>query len=112
MSNPRAIHPATPVRSKRLLWRWFAAGFVIAFVGLAVVYPMDFYDGRAVYKTVLWRYYLLEIQQYSRSSGSLGLTSGNFAAALTVLAEHLLLSAAAGAFVLGIGWLLRPRRAG
>jgi hypothetical protein len=101
----------TPVSTgQRRLWLWFLVGFVVTFLGMCVVWPMYFYDGRAVYKTALWHYYLLEAQLALTSSGALGPTSGNLAAALTTAAEHIAFSAFIGAIAMAVVWLLRKRR--
>ena len=83
----------------------------LVLIGLAVVYPMHFYDGRAVYITRLWHYYFLEIRQAWNSSGNLGPTSGNAGAALETAAVHIALAVLGGTTVMAFGWLL-GRRAG
>jgi hypothetical protein len=103
-----SVQPPSPTRGRRL-WKWFVAGFLLAFLGLAIVYPVTFYDGRAMYEVRLWRYYLLELQQQSRSGGTLGPTSGGLGAMLTVLAQHVLVAAVIGALAALVGRLSRPR---
>jgi hypothetical protein len=88
---------------------WFTAGFGVAFLGMALAYPVSFYDGRAVYEVALWRYYVLEVQQHARSGGTLGPTTGGLGAALTVLAQHVLVSAVIGALAALAVRLLRRR---
>jgi hypothetical protein len=107
--SPDSVEPPRLTRGGRL-WKWFVAGFLVALLGLAVLYPASFYDGRAVYEVALWRYYVLEVQQQSRSDGTLGPTSGGAAGLLTVFAQHVLVSAAIGALAAVAGRLLRPRR--
>src|SRR5262249_23632864 len=92
---------------KGRIWLWFAAGFATAFLGLGVLCPVYFYDGGAVVLTRLWHYYLLNIQQVMNSTGNLGPTSGNAAAALTTAAMHLGLCAAAGAIMMAFGWIFQ-----
>src|SRR5437867_3457844 len=89
---------------RRRLWRWFLTGFLIVFLALAIVYPMDFYDGRSVRLTRLWQYYLLETRLAVNSSGYLGPTSRNLTAALTTAVMHLIVSGVAGTVAMGIGW--------
>jgi hypothetical protein len=111
MSNvtPPVIDANQPPPKRTRLWLWFAAGFLVVFFGLAAAYPMHFYDGRSVRQTVLGHYYLLELQQEMNSTGNLGPTSGNLAAALTTALMHLVLSGAAGAIVMGIRWVSQKR---
>jgi len=94
---------------KRRLWLWFAIGFVIVFLVMALVWPMHFYDGRSVRQTWLWQYYLLEIQLALNSSGNLGPTSGNASAALGVVATHIVIAVVGGLVSAGIGWATRKK---
>ena len=101
-------HPpgALPTPSPRpRLWLWFAAGFFLVLIGMSFL-PMDFYDGRALYRTTAWHYYLLEIQRAWNSTGHLGPTSGSSAHAASIAFQHLLFSAIGGAISMGIGWLI------
>jgi hypothetical protein len=68
---------------------------------------MDFYDGRAVYRTFVWHYYLLEIQRAWNSSGNLGPTTGSSAHAVSIALQHVLFSAVGGAVMIAIGWIIR-----
>jgi hypothetical protein len=86
-------------------------GFLVAFIGVLLMYPMYFYDGRGAREAVLWRYYLLEVQQDTRSSGDLGPTSGSGAAMVVVLAEHVLFSAVIGALAMAAGAFFRRKQA-
>ena len=90
-------------RPSRRLWRWFGAGFLVAFLALAALYPTYFYDGRSVRQTRLWQYYLLGVQRSANSTGHLGPTSGNTSAAFTVAGMHIAAASAAGAIASGIG---------
>ena len=74
------------------LWLWSGPGFLIAFLGLAVVYPVYFCNGNSLRQTVLWKYYVLEIQLAMETSGMLGPTSGNAAAALMAAGMHVAIS--------------------
>jgi hypothetical protein len=111
LTPPVTDRTRRPPRRRRLA-RWFWAGFLVAFLGLAIVYPMRFYDGGAVRQTTLWQYYLLEIQLQARSTGNLGPTSGNATAALTTAVMHVLVSAAVGALVMGFAWVCEKRSKG
>jgi hypothetical protein len=96
-------------KKRRRLWLWFIVGFVVVFVGMALVWPMHFYDGRSVRQASLWQYYLLEIQLELHSSDAIGPTSGNAAAALGVATTHFVISAVAGVVTTGIGWATQKR---
>ena len=105
MDRSAAESPVAPAPRTRL-WRWFVVGFLLVLLGIACL-PMEFYDGRAVYQTFVWRYYLFEIQLARNSSGFLGPTTGNAAGAVTFALGHVLCSLAGGAILMGIGWLVR-----
>ena len=98
------VLPATGRRSA--LWLWFVAGFLLVLVGMSFL-PMGYYDGRAVYQTSLWRYYLLELRLAWNSTGALGPTSGSSAHALSMAFQHLLFSVVGGIVMAGIGWVAR-----
>src|SRR6266446_6211756 len=104
MSNITSSGGTEPLPKRRRLWLWFFVVFLVVFLGLALVYPMSFYNGRSVRDTVLWKYYILEVQQEVNASGNLGPTSDNGAAALTTAGMHVVLSALAGAVGMGIAW--------
>jgi hypothetical protein len=65
---------------------------------------MNFYDGRSLRQAWLWQYYLQELRLALNSSGNLGPTSGNAAAALGVAATHVVIAAVGGLVGVGIGW--------
>ena len=96
-------------RQRRRLWLWFSTGFIVVFLALAIAYPMHFYDGGSVRQTRLWQYYLLEIQLAMNSSGNLGPTSDNLAAALITAMMHVVVSSVVGTVMLGIGWMSQLR---
>lgn len=107
--NPPATATSPPSPKRRRLWLWFLVGFVVVFLALAMLYPMYSFDGRAVHRTTLWRYYLLEMQQAWNSTGAIGPTSGNSAAGLTTFVIHVLISAVAGTGAMAVGWILQRR---
>jgi hypothetical protein len=111
-NNPRPVRDADQRPPKRRrLWLWFGITFLIVFFALAF-YPMAFNDGRVVRQTMLWHYYLLEMQLVLNSSGNIGPTSGNAAVARQRAVAHLAISGVsgvAGAIMMGIGWLTRKR---
>ena len=109
-TSTQSTVPAAPARRRRI-WRWFAAGFLGAFVGMLIFYPMLFYNGRVLYETVLWRYYVLEFKQQMQSSGALGPTSGGMTALATVAVEHLVAAAVAGILLAVVGRWWPSRRA-
>ncbi len=93
----------------RLLW--FVVGSVAVFVAMALILKHEFYNGQAVFVVPLWQYYLMEIRLAWQSSGNLGPTSGNAAAAITLAFEHVLLSLAGGLLLMGMAWTIgRLRR--
>jgi len=100
-----------PVR-RRGLWLWFAAGFLIVFVGMLLtvriysVHP----SGEYVVACRLWRYYVIEMQRAVHSSRFLGPTTRSSSAALTTAFQHVLFSALGGAVTLGIGWVVGRRQ--
>jgi hypothetical protein len=98
-----------PAKKGPRLWLWFVLGFLIVFVGLALLWPMHFNDGRSLRQTWLWQYYMLAIELERNSSGNLGPTSGNAAAAMRVFGMHLVLSAGGGIVNAAIGWAIRKR---
>jgi hypothetical protein len=87
-------------------WLWFVAGFLIVLIGMSFL-SRDFYDGRAVHRTFVWRYYILEVQRAWNSTGNLGPTSGSSAHAVKIALQHVLFSAVGGAIMVFIGWIIR-----
>jgi hypothetical protein len=91
------------------VWLWFAAGFIVVFVGMALgitMYPM-LPSGRGVVACPLWRYYLIEAGRALNSSGALGPASGSSSAAIVTALLHVSCSALGGAAAAGIGWAVR-----
>jgi hypothetical protein len=96
------------LKRKRRLWAWFAAGFLLVFIGMSLtvtMYSMHS-SGQYVVGYKLWQYYLVEIQRALQPTQALGPTTGSTAAAVTTLVQHLLCSAVGGAVMLGIGWVV------
>ena len=108
-ATPPASETSQPPSRRRRLWLWFFAGFLAAFLGLLLAYPMPFFDGGSVRQTTLWQYYLLEIQLELNASGNLGPTSGDWAAMLTTAITHVMISIVAGGAALAIGWASQER---
>jgi len=100
----------TPNTPPRRLRRWFIAGFVIVFVGMLFFVNQNFYTGHAVFQCKLWRYYLLEIERASMSSGSLGPTSGSGTQALVFFVTHLVASGIGGLITMGLGAISQRSR--
>jgi hypothetical protein len=99
--------PTSDAGRRRILWLWFVAGFLLAFVALVLWYPMLVYDGHAVYRGSLWQYY----RQAMRSSGNLGPASGNTGSALVTAIAHVTASTVAGTLSARLGRALAsPRR--
>ncbi len=99
----------TLLTGTRGLWRWPVAGFVIVFVGMALVvtmYPM-LPSGQAVIACPLWQYYLVEARRALTPAGGLGPASGSGSSAIVTALEHFVCSLIGGAVALGIGWSVR-----
>ncbi len=105
--NTEAVLPNAPNPRRRAPLPWFVLGFAVTWILMAILWPMEFYDGKALWNTRLWQYYLLEIHLEMKSSGYLGPTSGNTAAALNVALTHTAISAVAGAACSGLVWARR-----
>lgn len=93
---------------------WFPAGFLIIFVGMAIMVRMFAMspDGRSLIMCRLWQYYLISIRTAVNANGAIGPTSGAGRAALVILIQHLLCAVAGGVVAMGVGWgvrRLRPR---
>ena len=101
---PAGALPASGPKSR--LWLWFVAGSLLVLIGMMFM-SMGFYDGRTVYRTSVWHYYLLEIQRAWNSTGTLGPTSGSSAHAASIAFQHVLFSAIGGAVMMSVGWLVR-----
>jgi hypothetical protein len=97
---------------KRHLWFWFSAGFLLVFVALSLAVPMFSMhpSGEAVVRTRLWQYYAIEIPRALRPWSPLGPATGSSSAVVITALWHLLLSAAGGAAMLGIRWLIGKLR--
>jgi hypothetical protein len=89
-------------KRRRGFWRCFLIAFLLVFLWTGLFWTRYFFNGSTVYKTNLLNYYRLEMRQTLTSSGALGPTSGNFAAMLKILSEHILLSALAGVVIGGM----------
>jgi hypothetical protein len=93
-------------RRKGRLWIWFVVGFILVLVCTSVtvtMYPLR-PSGDALVACKLWKYYLIEIQRL-RSGSAVGPASGSSSAAAMTALQHLLISAAGGVGMLGIGWV-------
>jgi hypothetical protein len=60
--EPQSGEDAHARPKRRRLWRRFVVGFLVVFVGMSL-FPILFYDGRTARQTMVWHYYVLEIQQ-------------------------------------------------
>jgi Zn-dependent protease len=93
-------------------WFWFTLGFSLAFLVVALVWPMPFFDGQIVRRTMLWQYYMLEIQSALKSSGNLGPKTGNAFLAMGALAIHTAVAAAVGVVSALLGRAMRRKVSG
>jgi hypothetical protein len=98
---------------RRSLWPWFAAGFLLVFVGMTLVVNMYWMDpsGEFIARGKLWEYYLAEIRRATNSPRTLGPATGSTEAAVSTAFQHVLTSAVGGAILLGIGWGVRKIKA-
>ena len=107
--NAKPERPAARIAEprRRRLWLWFLAGFVIVFVGAALIVTMYSMHprGHAVIECKLWKYYVIEIPRFV-SPGKLGPATDSSSAVAIVALEHLLVSALGGAVMLGVGWVV------
>ena len=71
---------------------------------MLIFWPISFYNGRGVYDTVLWRYYVLEFKRQMQSSDALGPTYGTTALVI-VAVQHLTAAAVAGVLLVVVGRL-------
>jgi hypothetical protein len=93
------------------LWRWFALGFVLVFVGMALgvtTYTM-LPSGDGVLRCRLWQYYIIEFRR-AAGPNHLGPASGSTPAAIETAVFHVLFSALGGLVLTGIGWAVRRLR--
>ena len=106
-STPRDTPNQAPRR--RGLWLWFVAGFLLVFVGMALIVNMYWIDpsGQFIARGKLWQYYFAEIGRATTSTQSLGPMTGITSAAEWTAFEHVLISFVGGAVLLGIGWGVR-----
>jgi hypothetical protein len=105
-------YAAASDKNRRWRWWWFAGGFVIAFMGLLLFYPMIVMhpSGQYVFRARLWTFYAYGLPEVFGPS-TMGPASNNSDALGIVAAEHLAFSALAGCIAAGIGWWLRRRNA-
>jgi len=98
--------------SRRRHWPCFAAGFLVVFVGMAVVvtkYSLH-PSGQSVERCKLWEYYVTEVPRAWTSGNAMGPASRRGSAVLATAVAHVGLSALGGVVGLGIGWLVRKVR--
>jgi len=101
---------ATPPR--RRLWPWFLAGFLIVFVGMSLTVNAYYMhpSGRAVVRTQLWDYYLVQLPRLFQAH-NLGPATGDSAVG-TMLLQHLACSAGGGFAAMGLAWGVRRLKNG
>jgi hypothetical protein len=112
MTGRKVITPMKNISLTNKSWLWFTLGFSFVFLLVALVWPMPFFDGQIVRRTMLWQYYLLEIQSALKSSGNLGPTTGNDFLAMGVLAIHTAVASAAGVVSALLGRAMRREASG
>ncbi|MBN1912362.1 MAG: hypothetical protein JW818_21760 [Pirellulales bacterium] len=94
-----------PARASRGLWIWFVGGAVLVFVGMLLFVKIDAMHPSGQYATSypLWEYYAVMLPLAIRPT-PLGPASGSISNSITVLGQHLLLSAIGGCMAIGAGW--------
>jgi hypothetical protein len=97
------------VLMKRRLWVWFAVGFTIVFVAMALsvtMYTMlPSSDG--VIASRLWQYYIVEFRRYLGPYASLGPARSGSSTLLQTLFFHVLFSSLGGGVLVGLRLLMR-----
>lgn len=95
---------ASTTNARSGLRRWFAVGFLVAFVGMALFVKQLTLFRNGVMQVPLWRFYLMELPR-ELGSRTLGPTSGfnGFA----ILGQHLAISSIAGFIAAGCGAIVR-----
>jgi hypothetical protein len=110
------VHDNKPKRSvrKRRLWRWFAAGFLLVFAGMAFTVSMYAWTLKAdaIIRCKLWEFYALEFERALNGNRAMGPASGSSWRAIETGLVHLVCSAAGGAIAAGIGWTYHQFRSG
>jgi hypothetical protein len=109
-SHPTEI-PSRPVRGRRRLWPWFAAGFLLVFVGMLLLFRMTAMhpSGQYAVQQPLLLYYRVALPR-AFSPSPLGPAGSGDSALVQVGAFHLLCSAAGGGAAVALGWWVRRRR--
>jgi hypothetical protein len=112
--SPSASKPTTSETETRLApsssrpsWLWFAAGFLVLFVGMSIFFTrLSMHPSReAVIQYQLWQYYLVEIPR-SFEVRNLG-PRIDAPSPFVVLIQHVAASAVGGALIFGIVWAIR-----
>ena len=103
---------ASPVRQPRKLWRWFAGGFLLVFIGMLLLVTMTAMNpsGEFAVRSSLWRYYLVMVPRMFGTT-TLGPASGGASGLVVTSLFHLLLSAGGGCAAASIGWWARRPQA-
>ena len=93
----------------RGLWPWFAAGFLVVFVGMLLFVRMLSMhpSGEFLVSCSLWRYYAIEIPRALKPFHNIGPADGSNSGLLSTAFQHVLCSVVGGVIVLGFGWGVR-----
>lgn len=108
-STPTNERIATQPRRKARLWLWFLAGFLSMFVLLAFSVTAMTVQGDGVMLCKLWQYYIIEVRR-ALGPTNLGPATGSSSTAVIWALQHILFSAAGGAAVAGLRWLVEKIR--
>lgn len=102
-----------PSASRRPLWPWFIAGFLLVGIGMSFSVEVDALlpGGEGVVARPLWRHYLIEIRREWNAAGEIGPAQDEGSAALVTALQHVLWSSVGGGVMAGIVSLVRRRRA-
>lgn len=95
-------------RKPRRLYRWFLAGFLTAFILIAIFMTETIPVRDGIARTPLWNYYARTIPKLLQPQplAPVRVSSG---AVLTTIVEHLIASSVCGLFVMAIGWATQRR---
>ncbi|MEK6259669.1 MAG: hypothetical protein AABP62_13715 [Planctomycetota bacterium] len=115
MLEPQAgkTQPNEMPQNRTRKWLLFAIGFLVVFIGMAVLTNMTTMvmrpSGPGLMQCRLWQYYMIEFRQASLFE-SLGPASGRYGAAMMTALEHLLCSVIGGGVFMVVWRLIHKTR--
>jgi hypothetical protein len=99
--------PECKMPSTRWFWAWFAIGFSLVFLVMALSVKMDYMhpSGSAVVECRLWKYYIVEFRR-QLSVSSLGPAQSNISTLLQTIFFHVFFSILGGGVFAGMRLLV------